>query len=173
MTSLIEDLLNLARVSRAEIHPQVTDLGAEVTRIAEEHQHQEPDRQVRFTIQQPACAAADLTLIRTVLQNLLDNAWKFTSGRDDASIEFGTVPSSDAAVSCYVRDNGAGFDPAYASKLFQPFQRLHAASDFPGAGTGLATVRRIAERHGGHVWAEAAVGAGATFNFTLDRKESA
>ena len=109
----------------------------------------------------------------TVLENLLDNAWKFTSGRDDASIEFGTAPSGDAAVCCYVRDNGAGFDPAYADKLFQPFQRLHAARDFPGTGTGLASVRQIVERHGGQVWAEGAVGAGATFYFTLDGKESA
>ena len=100
-------------------------------------------------------------------------AWHFTSGRDDASIEFGTAPSGDAAVCCYVRDNGAGFDPAYADKLFLPFQRLHAARDFPGTGTGLASVRQIVERHRGQVWAEGTVGAGATFYFTLDGKESA
>jgi signal transduction histidine kinase len=102
MTSLIEDLLNLARASRAEIHPQMTDLGAEVARIAEEHQHQEPGRHVRFTIQQPVWAWADLTLIRTVLQNLMDNAWKFTSGRDGATIEFGTTPdgTSGNAFTC-------------------------------------------------------------------------
>jgi PAS domain S-box-containing protein len=171
MGQQIDYLLYLSRISRAELHLQPVDLGEEAARIAEEIQRREPIRPVSFTIQKHVRAVADRRLILTVLQNLLDNAWKFTSGRDDASIEFGTVPTSDAAVCCYVRDNGAGFDPAYASKLFQPFQRLHAASEFPGTGTGLATVRRIVERHGGRVWAEAAAGAGATFYFTLDRKE--
>ena len=172
MRQQIDYLLDLSRISRADLHLQSVDLSGEAARIAEEIQRREPTRPGCFAIQRQVRALADRRLIRSVLQNLLDNAWKFTSGREDASIEFGTVPSSDAAVCCYVRDNGAGFDPAYASKLFQPFQRLHAASDFPGTGTGLATVRRIVERHGGHVWAESAVGAGATFNFTLDRKES-
>jgi PAS domain S-box-containing protein len=172
MAEQIDYLLYLSRISRAELNLQSVDLGEEAAQIAEELQRREPLRSVTFTIQKQVRAVADRRLIHTLLQNLLDNAWKFTSGRDDASIEFGTVPSSDATVSCYVRDNGAGFDPAYASKLFQPFQRLHAVSEFPGTGTGLATVRRIVERHGGHVWAEAAVGAGATFNFTLARKES-
>ena len=172
MTQLIDYLLQLSRLSRAELHLEPVDLGGEAARIAEELQHREPGRHVRFAIEKPVQALADRRLIRTVLQNLLDNAWKFTSGRDDASIEFGTAPSADAAVCCYVRDNGVGFDPAYAGKLFQPFQRLHAARDFPGTGTGLASVRQIAERHGGHVWAEGAVGAGATFYFTLDEKES-
>jgi PAS domain S-box-containing protein len=173
MGQRINYLLDLSRISRAELHLQSVDLGQEAARIAEEIQRREPIRPIRFTIQKQVWALADRRLILTVLQNLLDNAWKFTSGRDDASIEFGTVPSSDAAVCCYVRDNGAGFDPAYSGKLFQPFQRLHAARDFPGTGTGLATVRRIVERHGGHVWAEGTVGAGATFYFTLDRKEGA
>ncbi len=166
MTSLIEDLLNLARVSRAEIHPQELDLGAEVTRIAEELQREGPDRQVRFIIQQPAWATADLTLIRTVLQNLMDNAWKFTSGRDDATIEFGMTPDR-ACHHFYLRDNGAGFDIAYADKLFKPFERLHTAAQFPGTGVGLASVRQIVERHGGRVWADGAPDAGATFYFTL------
>jgi light-regulated signal transduction histidine kinase (bacteriophytochrome) len=173
MGQQIDYLLHLSRISRAELHLQSVDLGLEAARIAEEIQRRDPIRHICFTIQRQVLVLADRRLIRTVLQNLLDNAWKFTVGRDDASIEFGTVPSSDASVCCYVRDNGVGFDPAYASKLFQPFQRLHAARDFPGTGTGLATVRRIVERHGGHVWAEGAVGAGATFYFTLDRKESA
>ncbi len=173
MGQLIDYLLQLSRVSRAELRLQPVDLGAEAALIAEDLQRQEPRRRVCFTIEKPVQALADRQLIRTVLQNLLDNAWKFTSGREDASIEFGTAPSGDAAVCCYVRDNGAGFDPAYADKLFQPFQRLHAARDFPGTGTGLASVRQIVERHGGRVWAEGAVGAGATFYFTLDGKESA
>jgi PAS domain S-box-containing protein len=172
MGKQIDYLLYLSRISRTELHLQSVDLGGEAARIAEEIQRREPIRPICFTIQKQVQALADRRLIQTVLQILLDNAWKFTSGRDDASIEFGTLPSSDATVCCYVRDNGAGFDPAYASKLFQPFQRLHAARDFPGTGTGLATVRRIVEHHGGHVWAEGAVGAGATFYFTLDRKES-
>ena len=173
MGQLIEYLLQYSRVSRATLHLQPVDLGGEAARIAEEIKLREPHRRVCFTIDQPVPALADRRLIRTVLENLLDNAWKFTSGRDDASIEFRTAPSTDAAVCCYVRDNGAGFDPAYADKLFQPFQRLHPVRDFPGAGTGLASVRQIAELHGGRVWAEGAVGAGATFYFTLDGKEPA
>jgi PAS domain S-box-containing protein len=173
MGQLIDYLLQVSQVSRAELHLQSVDLGGEAARIVEEIQSREPGRSVRFTIQRPVQAWADSGLIRTVLENLLDNAWKFTSGQDDASIEFGTAPSEDAAVSFYVRDNGIGFDPAYTGKLFQPFQRLHAARDFPtsGTGTGLASVRQIVELHGGHVWAEGAVGAGATFYFTLDGKE--
>ncbi|HXO23345.1 MAG TPA: ATP-binding protein [Streptosporangiaceae bacterium] len=173
MGRLIDYLLEYSRVSRAELRLQSVDLGGEAARIAEDLQRQEPLRHVCFTIAKPVQVLADGRLIRTVLQNLLDNAWKFTSGRDDASIEFGTAPSGDAAVCCYVRDNGVGFDSAYADKLFQPFQRLHAADDFAGAGTGLASVRQIVERHGGRVWAEGGVGAGATFYFTLDEKESA
>jgi PAS domain S-box-containing protein len=171
MTQLIDDLLNLARISRAKIQPQAIDLGAEVARIAEELQHQDPDRRVRFTIQQPAWAMADPTLIRTVLQNLLDNAWKFTSGRDDAAIEFGMMPDGTPCCRFYIRDNGAGFDPAYVGKLFKAFERLHSAAQFPGTGVGLASVRQIVERHGGRTWAEGTPGAGATFYFTLPQAE--
>jgi PAS domain S-box-containing protein len=170
MTQLIDDLLNLARVSRAQIHLQVLDLGAEVADIAAELQRQAPGRDVRFTIQQPALATADPTLIRTVLQNLLDNAWKFTSKRDDAAIEFGMTPEGTSGNCFYVRDNGAGFDTADAGKLFKPFERLHSASQFPGTGVGLASVRQIVERHGGRTWADGASGAGATFYFTLPAK---
>ncbi len=170
MTQLIDDLLNLARVSRAKIHLQAVDLGTEVARIAEELQHHEPDRHVRFTIQQPVWAMADLTLIRTVLQNLLDNAWKFTSGRDDAAIEFGMTPDETSCSRFYLHDNGAGFDSANAGKLFKPFERLHTTAQFPGTGVGLASVRQIVERHGGRTWAEGASNAGATFYFTLPVK---
>ena len=173
MGQLIDYLLQYSRVSRAELHLQPVDLGEEAVLIAEEIRRRDPLRRTCFTIAKPVRALADRRLIRTVLQNLLDNAWKFTFGRDDTSIEFGTAPSGYATVCCYVRDNGVGFDPAYEGKLFQPFQRLHAARDFPGTGTGLASVRQIVERHGGHVWAEGAVGAGATFYFTLDEKGSA
>ena len=173
MGQMIDYLLQYSRVSRATLHLQPVDLGGEAARIAEEIQRREPRRRVCFAIEKPVQALADRQLIRTVLENLLGNAWKFTSGRDDASIEFGTAPSGDAAVCCYVRDNGAGFDSVYAGKLFQPFQRLHTAREFPGTGIGLASVQQIVERHGGRVWAEGAVGAGATFYFTLDGKESA
>jgi PAS domain S-box-containing protein len=174
MATLIDDLLSLSRMSRAEMHVGPVDLGAEAAQIAEDLQRREPDRRVRFAIQRPVQALADPVLIRTVLQNLLDNAWKFTSGRDDASIEFGTTSASagDARLCCYVRDNGVGFDPAYADKLFQPFQRLHTIREFPGTGVGLASVRQIVERHGGQVRTEAAVGKGATFYFTLNAEDS-
>jgi signal transduction histidine kinase len=173
MAKLIDALLDLSRVSRAEINLQTIDLGAEASQIAEELQRSGPDRGVRFVIQQPVWALADPTLICTVLQNLLDNAWKYSSRRDDALIEFATMPAGDAPACYYVRDNGAGFDSAYVDKLFTPFQRLHTPAEFPGTGIGLASLRQIVERHGGHVWAEGAVGEGATFYFTLDAKENA
>ena len=171
MAALIDDLLLLSRVAAAEMHLQTVDLGAMVAGIAEELQRGSPDRHVRFTVQQPVPARADRSLISTVLQNLVENAWKFTSGRHGAAIEFAAAPSGDADVDCYVRDNGTGFDPAYSGKLFQPFQRLHSVREFPGNGIGLASVRQIVERHGGRVWAEGAVGQGATFHFTLNAKE--
>jgi PAS domain S-box-containing protein len=168
----IDYLLDLSRISRSELHLQSVDLSREAARIADEIQRREPARPGCFAIQRRVRALADRRLILSVLQNLLENAWKFTSGRDDASIEFGTVPSSDAAVCCYVADNGAGFDPAYASKLFQPFQRLHSVTEFPGTGIGLASVQRIIERHGGRTWAQGAVDGGATFYFTLGAKDT-
>ena len=168
MGALIDDLLHLSGVSRAVIHLGAVDLGAEVASIAGGLQRGSPERRVHFTIQQPVWAQADPRLIRTVLENLLGNAWKFTAGRRDASIEFGTRPAGEEArVCCYVRDNGAGFDFAYVKKLFRPFQRLHTTSEFPGTGVGLASVREIVERHDGQAWAEGAVGEGATFYFTL------
>lgn len=168
MAKLIDDLLRLARMSKAEVNLQPVDLGAEVASIAAELQRDRPDRSVLFTIQQPVWVLADRSLIRTALQNLMENAWKFTSGRDDASIDFAAAPvTQQARVRCYVRDNGAGFDPAYVDKLFRPFQRLHSAREFPGTGVGLASVRQVVERHGGRVWAEGVVGGGATFYLTL------
>ena len=167
MAKLIDDLLDISRLSRVELHIQEVDLGAEAASIATELGRGEPDRQVTFTIEQPVRALADLTLTRIVLANLLENAWKFTAHRDHASIEFGTARADDGRACFYVRDNGAGFDPEYASKLFGPFQRLHSMREFPGTGIGLAGVRQIVERHGGRVWAEGAVDAGATFYFTL------
>ena len=171
MGALIDDLLNLSQVSRAELVLGPVDLSAEVADIADELQAREPKRRVRFTLQDGIWVNADRILIRTVLQNLIENAWKYTAKSDGATIEFGTAAAEDAMVCCFVRDNGAGFDPAFGSKLFQPFQRLHSVTEFPGTGIGLVSVRRIVERHGGRAWAEGAVGRGATFYFTLNAKE--
>jgi PAS domain S-box-containing protein len=173
MATLIDDLLHLSRVSRAEISLQQVDLSAEVAAVAADLRSHEPDRDVRLLVQKGVVVIADRGLIRTVVENLVGNAWKFTARCADASIEFGTTPSTDAMICCFVRDNGAGFEQAYESKLFQPFQRLHSASEFPGTGVGLASVRQIVERHGGRVWAEGAVGSGATFYFTLAAREPA
>ena len=174
MAALIEDLLTLSRLWRTETQEvQAVDLSAEVARIADELQLSAPDRHVQFTIQDAVWAPADRVLIRSVLENLIGNAWKFTSRRENASIEFGTMPVQDAGICCYVRDNGAGFDPAYVDKLFAPFERLHSTNEFAGTGVGLASVLQIVERHGGRAWAEGAVGKGATFYFTLDAKGSA
>jgi signal transduction histidine kinase len=169
MATLLDALLHLSQVSRAEMNLQDVDLSAEVTAICDQLRARDPGRQVQVTVQEGVRVTADRALIRSALENLLDNAWKFTAGRDGAAIEFATAPAGDAPICCcYVRDNGAGFDPAYVGKLFQPFQRLHHAEDFPGTGVGLATVRRIIDRHGGRTWAEGAVDGGATIYFTLN-----
>ena len=173
MGHILDDLMDLSRISLIEISLQPVNLGAEAATIATDLQRQDPARSVRFTIQQQAWAIADRTLIREALRNLLGNAWKFTTDRDCAAIEFGMTAAADARVCCYVRDNGAGFDPAYADKLFTPFQRLHTTREFPGTGIGLASVRQIVDRHGGRTWADGAVGHGATFSFTLQAAEPA
>jgi PAS domain S-box-containing protein len=167
MAQLIDDLLLLSRVSRAGINPRPVDLSAEARAIAGQLSTTDPVRQVRFEIENGVAVVADRDLIRTVLQNLLENGWKFTSGTDEAVIEFGAAATSDGQPCYFVRDNGAGFDSAYTDHLFQPFKRLHNERDFPGTGIGLASVARVIERHGGRVWAEGAVGRGATFYFTL------
>src|ERR1700689_133500 len=170
---VLDDLMHLSRLARAEMSLEPVDLGAEAAAIATDLQHQDPARSVRFTIQPQAWALADRALIREALHSLLGNAWKFTAGRDDAAIEFGITPAADARVCCFVRDNGAGFNPAYVDKLFTPFQRLHNAREFAGSGIGLACVREIVDRHNGRAWAEGAVGGGATFFFTLQAAEPA
>jgi PAS domain S-box-containing protein len=170
---VLDSLEQLSRIGQAEVTLQRVDLGGEAAAIAGELQRQDPDRRVAFTIQQPAWVLADPALIRDVLYNLLGNAWKFTAGRDVAVIEFGMTPVADARVSCYVRDNGAGFDPAYAGKLFTQFERLHTAREFPGTGIGLAVVRQIVDLHGGRTQADGAVGHGATFSFDLRAAEPA
>jgi light-regulated signal transduction histidine kinase (bacteriophytochrome) len=170
MAALIDALLNLSQVTQAEMNLQDVDLSAQVTAICNQLAARDPGRQVRVTVQDGVRVTADKSLIRGVLENLLENAWKFTAQRKDAVIEFATTPVDDAAICCYVRDNGAGFDPAYTGKLFQPFQRLHDASEFSGTGIGLASVQRIIDRHGGRTWAEGVVDAGATIYFTLNAK---
>ena len=172
MSTLIDDLLHLSQVTQAKMSLQDVDLSAEVTAVCGQLRARDPGREVRVTVQEGVRVTADRALIRSALDNLLENAWKFTARRDGAAIEFGTAPVGDAPICCYVRDNGAGFDSAYAGKLFQPFQRLHDAGEFPGTGIGLASVRRIIERHGGRTWAEGAVDGGATIYFTLNTEGS-
>jgi PAS domain S-box-containing protein len=172
MALIIDDLLRLSQVSHARLNLVPVDLSAEVVAIAGGLRSRDPGRRVSVAIQEGVWVTADRVLIRAVLEDLVENAWKFTVRRDDATIEFGTSTDDAATVCCYVRDNGVGFDPAYAGKLFQPFQRLHAVGEFPGAGIGLVSVRRIIERHGGRTWAQGAVDGGATFYFTLGAKDA-
>jgi PAS domain S-box-containing protein len=166
MGQLIDDLLNLSRVTRVEMTRELVDLSKIVHEVAEELRATAPERDAEFVVTEGLLAETDPRLIRIVLTNLLGNAWKFTAKQPRARIEFGC--SADNGCKAYfMRDNGAGFDEAYASKLFGAFQRLHSATDFPGTGIGLATVQRIVLRQGGRVWAEGKVKEGAIFHFTL------
>jgi signal transduction histidine kinase len=169
MLRLIEDMLALSRLSRAEMHRETVDLSAVAREVSKELYRGRPERRVRFVIAEGVKAEGDARLLRVVLENLLGNAWKFTGRHGSARIEFGREVS-DGKVVCFVRDDGAGFDPAHADRLFGVFQRLHSAEEFEGTGVGLATVQRIIQRHGGGVWAEGAVERGATFYFTLDHE---
>lgn len=166
MGQLIDDLLNLSRMTRSELHREMVDLSALVKTIARELRQAHPERQVVFVIADGVVVNGDARLLRVVLDNLLDNAWKFTAKRPRSKIEFGRT-NRDGKVVCFVRDDGAGFDIAYVDKLFGAFQRLHSKAEFEGTGIGLATVQRIIHRHGGQVWAEGAVDQGATFYLTL------
>ena len=166
MAALLDDLLELSRLTRAEIQRQPIDLSEVARSVAQDLSRQNPRRPVEFVIAPGLQAEADAQLMRTVMENLLGNAWKFTSRRPHARIEVGRTKANGMSA-FFVRDNGAGFDPAYAGRLFGAFQRLHAAAEFPGTGVGLASVQRVIHRHGGRVWAESAVNQGATFFFTL------
>jgi signal transduction histidine kinase len=168
MAQLIEDMLYLSKVTQAELHREPADLSRLAREVVEELRAQQPAHAVEFVMPPSVSAHCDVRLMRIALVNLLGNAWKFTGKRPDARVEF-SVDMLGAEPVYRVRDNGAGFDMAYAAKLFTPFERLHANGDFPGTGIGLATVQRIVERHRGRLWAEAAVGQGATFYFTLPR----
>jgi light-regulated signal transduction histidine kinase (bacteriophytochrome) len=167
MGRLIDDMLNLARTARYELVRGKVDLSALAREIVSAFQETEPERGATCVIAPDVIVEGDRTLLRVVLENLLGNAWKFTSKQPDAHIEFGVQSESGRTV-YFVRDNGAGFDMRYADKLFGVFQRLHDGREFQGSGVGLATVQRIVHRHGGRIWAGSAVGEGATFYFVLD-----
>jgi signal transduction histidine kinase len=168
MAQLIDDLLDLARVARCELTYRAVDLSAMASSIIDELRRTDPNREVATEIGKGIVAYGDPALLRAVMENLLRNAWKFTSRRNHAEIEFGMIENGGAST-FFVRDNGAGFDETYAHKLFGTFQRLHSGDVFPGTGVGLAIVKRIVQRHGGTVSAASVEGQGATFTFTLMR----
>jgi signal transduction histidine kinase len=168
MGSLIDDLLNLSRLSSAPMQTQIIDISALARSIVSDLQIVQPDRQIEVCVEDGLETQADPGLVRVVLENLLGNAWKFTSKQDRAHIAFGRMEVNGTRA-FFVRDDGVGFDPAYADRLFGAFQRLHDLTEFAGTGIGLATVQRIIHRHGGRVWAQSAVGCGATFYFTLSK----
>lgn len=173
MGGLIEDLLRFSQINRRELLLAPVDLSEMADRILQTAAQAQPERHVDVAIAPELIAIADRGLIDSVLSNLLSNAWKYTGKTVGARIEFGRSPRADGSHAFFVKDNGAGFDMAHAQRLFAPFQRLHTSSEFPGTGVGLATVQRIIHRHGGHIWAEAEPGKGATFFFTLPQKEEA
>jgi PAS domain S-box-containing protein len=166
MELLIDALLDMSRLTRSEMRRERVDLSALVEGFAEELERAQPERRVEFVIEKGLVVEGDRRLLRVAVENLLGNAWKFTREQPRARIEFGVAEHQDK-LAYFVRDNGAGFDMAYADKLFGVFQRLHGSEEFEGVGIGLATVQRIIHRHGGRVWAEGRVGEGATFYFSL------
>jgi light-regulated signal transduction histidine kinase (bacteriophytochrome) len=167
MSQLLDDLLKLSRVSRNELQLDDQDLSALCLQVLDGLQRDAPERRVELRVQAGLRVRADGRLLQAALEHLLGNAWKFTAHTPAPRIEVGATATPGGERAFFVRDNGAGFDPAYAGKLFSPFQRLHPATEFEGSGIGLAIVQRILRRHQGRVWAEAASGAGATFFFWL------
>ena len=167
MEHLIDDLLRLSHIGRSELRRETCDLTGIARAVCDALAHSHAARKVDWEVQDGLSAQADLALVRIALENLLGNAWKFTARKDAARVRC-TAEQLDRHVVYTIDDNGAGFDPAYATRLFSPFQRLHAASDFEGNGIGLAIVQRVIRRHGGEIWAEGRLDAGATFHFTLD-----
>jgi PAS domain S-box-containing protein len=166
MSQLIDDLQQLARVARSELNRQEVNLSVAAQVITLEMKHGAPERQVEVRIAEGVSAQADPRLARQLLEILLGNAWKFSIGAQETRIEFGAC-EKDGEICYFVRDNGVGFDMAYADKLFSVFHRLHRADEFEGSGVGLAIAQRIVKRHGGRIWADSAPGEGATFFFTL------
>ncbi len=169
MALLIDDLLNLSRATSTPLYRKSVNLSQMAETILKNLEAEESERQVRFSIMRGARAVVDEGLIQVALANLLHNAWKYTSKADVAEIQFGFIENGTGPV-YFVRDNGAGFNPRYADRLFRPFQRLHAQSEFPGTGIGLATAQRIISRHGGKIWAKSSVNHGAVFYFTLPQE---
>jgi light-regulated signal transduction histidine kinase (bacteriophytochrome) len=166
MARLIDELLSLSRVSRGELRRNRVNLTKIVRAIGERLREADPARDVELVVAEGLLVEGDPDLLATAMENLLANAWKFTSQMPKAHIEVG-LTTKDGRSAYFVRDDGAGFDMDHAHKLFGAFQRLHATVEFPGTGIGLATVQRIVRRHGGRIWAEGEVGRGATFSFTL------
>jgi light-regulated signal transduction histidine kinase (bacteriophytochrome) len=166
MSSLIEDLLSLSRINRSELTPRPVDLTQLASDTAAVVRERYPNREVALHIEPGMTTFGDARLLRIALENLLDNAWKYTAHTEGARVDVGSQLESNMRT-YFVRDNGVGFDMAYSGKLFGPFQRLHAESQYPGTGIGLVTVQRILARHGGRIWAEAAPNQGATFYFTI------
>jgi PAS domain S-box-containing protein len=169
MAELIDDLLTLSRVTRTEIKREQVDLTSISNNVIDELRQGDAQRNVEFSVENNLVAEADASFTRTIMDNLLGNAWKFTGKNGNAKIEVGSKHDANGKT-YFVRDNGAGFDMTYANKLFGAFQRLHDASEYPGTGIGLATVKRVINKHGGCIWAESAVGQGATFYFTLEQE---
>jgi signal transduction histidine kinase len=168
MSQLIDDVLHLSRVTRADMRDQEVDLSSIAGLILTRLQESEPERKMDAKVRPGVLVTGDSQLLKIAMENLLENAWKFTAKEPESRIEFGLMQAGGEAT-YFVRDNGAGFDMTYTDRLFGPFQRLHPQGEFPGNGIGLATVQRIIHRHGGRVWAEGLVGQGATFYFTMGR----
>ena len=166
MGALIDDMLKLSRLSRLPMEFADVDLSALAADVVEDLRAAQPEREVEVTIEPNVWARGDKEMLRVALQNLLDNAFKFTTQQQHARVQFGRTTQPGPAT-IFVRDNGVGFDMNDADKLFRPFERLHPDSEFSGTGIGLATVQRVIARHGGRIWADGAQGDGATFSFTL------
>lgn len=170
MSELVDALLGLSRVTRSDLKYESVELSGIARAVAGDLQQRDSTRKATFKIEDGLVVKSDAALMKVLLENLLDNSWKFTSKHTEPRIEFGAKDEGRETV-YFVRDNGAGFEMAYANKLFTPFQRLHANTEYPGTGIGLATVQRIIHRHGGRVWAESTPGQGATFYFTLSTRD--
>jgi light-regulated signal transduction histidine kinase (bacteriophytochrome) len=170
MASLIDDLLSLARVSRLELKREAIDLTRMTEAIVQRQTERWPDRAFDVSVDRQMIVSADPRLLEVALENLIENAIKFTSTRSRTQIRIGQR-TIEGRLAYFVSDNGVGFDPKYSTNLFGVFQRLHSASEFPGTGVGLATVQRIIQRHHGRVWAESAIDRGAVFYFSLDSED--